>query len=104
MTEREWVPTVITEMEWLASSTLNQMRDIDYCMGRCGLLFAVDCCRHVWQLLPDGPSRAAVLVAEQHTDGLAKKEELQKAEQRAFESVERFMEEHPVMQFMVIAA
>ena len=104
MTEREWVPTVMTEMEWLASITLSQMRVIDYCMGRCGLLFAVNCCRHVWQLLPDGPSRVAVLVAEQHADGLAKKEELQKAEQRAFEMVEGFMEEVPDMQFMAIPA
>ncbi len=104
MTEREWQPTTITATEWLASTTLRQMRDIDYCMGRCGLLFAVDCCRHVWHLLPDGPGRVAVLVAERHADGLAEKNELEEAEQEAFEAVERFMEERPDMRFMAVPA
>jgi hypothetical protein len=104
MTERGWLPTTMTETEWLTSTTLRQMRDIDYCMERCGVLFAVECCRHVWHLLPDGPSRAAVLVAERYVDDLARKAVLETAEQEAFEAVENFMKEFPDMQFMAIPA
>src|SRR5438309_11878438 len=89
MTEREWVGENVTEQEWLACHSLQQMPyDLDYCFGRCGLLFAAACCRTVWHLLPDDPGRAAILAAEGHADGLMPKVELEAVEQRAFEMAE----------------
>src|SRR5262245_15953608 len=73
VTEREWLGTSVDEAEWLACRTVQrpEMPDnLDYCWQRCGLLFAVACCRAVWHLIPDEPSRTAVITAEAHVDGL----------------------------------
>jgi hypothetical protein len=43
-------------------------------------LFAVACCRRVWDLMPAEQCRHAVVVAEQHADGLADLVELRAAE------------------------
>src|SRR5262245_50761361 len=42
-------------------------------------LFAVACCRRVWQLLPDAPTRRLVEACERHADGLATAAEMSEA-------------------------
>jgi hypothetical protein len=98
MTEREWLASCISESDWLACRRLERPGmpdDLDYCWGRCGLLFAVACCRSIWHLLPNDPSRITVVAAEEHADGLLSKEELLKAEQRAYETAESLMDQMP---------
>jgi hypothetical protein len=51
-------------------------------------LFAVACCRRVWDLLEEGPFRAAVESAERYAEGRASAEELDAAA-RAAESARR---------------
>jgi hypothetical protein len=103
MTEREWLGTCINEAEWLACRSVQrpEMPDnLGYCWQRCGLLFAVACCRSVWHLLPkDQASRNAVVTAEAHADGLQGREELMEAEQKAYEAAESLMEQIPDLEW-----
>src|SRR5262249_37356041 len=48
-------------------------------------LFAVACCREVWEWLKDGRAREAVQTAERYADGLASREELSAADRFAEE-------------------
>jgi hypothetical protein len=90
MTERQWLTTVMTEDQWLKSRSYREMRDVVYCcMGRCGLLFAAACCRSVWHLLPDGPSRMTVLMAERQTPALFQERCAQAALARFWEEQQR---------------
>lgn len=63
----------MNEQEWLACADRTMM--LGHLEGRVTerklRLFAVACCRHIWDLLPDRRSRAAVEVAEQYADQLA---------------------------------
>jgi hypothetical protein len=96
MTEREWLAEHITEEEWRRCGSMQDMpQNLDYCFGRCGVLFAVSCCRSVWHLLPEEPGRAAVLTAERYADGHATREDLEAAEQRAYEAGEEMFESMP---------
>ncbi|HVT68396.1 MAG TPA: hypothetical protein VHF26_11640 [Trebonia sp.] len=89
MTERQWLVQNTTEEEWRRCGSMTAMpHNLDYCFGRCGVLFAAACCRTVWHLLPDEPGRAAVLAAERYAGGDATREELEAAEQRAYEAGE----------------
>jgi hypothetical protein len=96
MTEREWLAEHVPEQEWLGCRSMEGMPpDLDYCFGRCGVLFAAACCRTVWHLLPDEPGRTAVLAAEWYADGKATREELEAAERRAHEAGEAMFESMP---------
>jgi hypothetical protein len=87
MTEREWLAEAVAEEEWLLCHSMEGMPyNLDYCFGRCGVLFAVACCRSVWHHLPAESGRAAILTAERYTVGEATREELEAAEQRAYEA------------------
>src|SRR5262245_19240702 len=71
----------MTEAEWLACEDPVEML---WSVGersseRKVRLFAVACCRRIWDLLFDPRCREAVLVAERYADGLAGAPELQAA-------------------------
>src|SRR6266446_4143407 len=72
VSEREWLAQAVTEAEWLGCCSIEDMpKNLDYCFGRCGVLFAAACCRSVWHLLPDDPGRTIVLTAEDYADTFA---------------------------------
>jgi hypothetical protein len=71
----------MTEHEWLHAAEPEPL--LDYLEGRPGgvgdreaRLFAVACCRLVWDLLPDDGCRDAVAVVERYADGAATAREL----------------------------
>jgi hypothetical protein len=73
----------MTEAEWKRSLgpvvMLESLLDSGKDAGRGLRLFAVACCRHIWNLLVDERSRKAVEVAEQFAEGRAGKAELKAA-------------------------
>jgi hypothetical protein len=75
----------MTEQAWLTCTEPGQM--LEHVRRRLSArkqrLFAVACCRGVWDLLADPRSRAAVEVAERFADDLASARELRQAEQEA---------------------
>jgi hypothetical protein len=76
----------MTEVDWLTSDEpsrlLDRLRsDRPFRRSRAGRRqlrrFACLCCRRIWRLIPDGPSRAAVEAAERFADGCATRAELE---------------------------
>jgi len=69
----------MTEAEWLAWTDPKAM--LEHLAGRAGerkrLLFDCACWRRVWHLLPRGPVREVVTLAERYADGLAEAGELE---------------------------
>jgi hypothetical protein len=67
----------VTEAEWLAATDPIEM--LDWVQGKYSerklRLFTCVCSRHLWHLLTDPRSRAAVVVAERFADGLAEEPE-----------------------------
>ncbi|MDB5313254.1 MAG: hypothetical protein JWO38_7456 [Gemmataceae bacterium] len=95
MTEEEWLactdPTPM--MEFLLTEFMRRKvseRTSSVMKERKLRLFAVACCRRVWDLLPDHRSRKAVEVAERFADSEASREEVLAAKREA-KKVERFM-------------
>jgi hypothetical protein len=96
MTERQWLAEHVPEQEWLTCRSMAGMpHNLDYCFGRCGVLFAAACCRTVWQMLLDEPGRTAVLVGELYARGDAAREEVEAAEHRAYETGEAMVGSMP---------
>lgn len=75
----------MTEDEWLASGDPALMLTFLKRKGsqRKRRLFAVECCRRVWDYASDERSRNAVVVAEQFADGLANGSRLEAAQKEA---------------------
>jgi hypothetical protein len=75
----------MTEAKWLACADPAPM--LKFVDGKASdrrlRLFACACCRCIWQLLPPGPSREAVRVAEDYADRQAGDRVRQAAEERA---------------------
>src|SRR3712207_2557838 len=84
----------MTEHEWLSCSTPEPMlaflRNSGKASDRKLRLFAVACCRRVWNLIPDGSCRRAVDVADQYAEGLATAAELEASRGAAWQEVEGF--------------
>jgi len=68
----------MTEADWWACD--DPIRMLGALRGRTSertlRLFAVACCRSIWNLLDDDRSRSAVAVAEQYADGTVGRERL----------------------------
>lgn len=75
----------MTEAEWLACTDSLGMLDFVWegASNRKRRLFAVACCRRVWNRLKDERLRKAIEAAEQHADQLRTDEELTEAMQAA---------------------
>jgi hypothetical protein len=74
----------VIEAEWLACNEPEKL--LGFLVGKTSdrklRLFAVACCRRIWDLMPKG-SQKAVLAAEKYAEGVIDHEELRRASHRA---------------------
>ncbi len=89
-------PTRQTEADWLTSTEPGKMlnRLVGQVSDRKLRLFAVACGRHIWDLLRDARSRAAVELAERFAEGAATDAELVDAELAAQDVVDEHTRRH----------
>jgi hypothetical protein len=78
MTEEEWLAVRYDPSDFILFLARDQEAS-----DRKLRLFAVACCRRVWEYLPGAGSRQAVEVAERYADGVATREELDAAHEAA---------------------
>lgn len=80
----------MSEEEWLASNDPERMllfleRSNNYVFSRRKMrLFACECCRRIWHLIPAFPGQEAVEVAERYAEGLASEAERDEAASSVF--------------------
>src|SRR5262245_26002965 len=73
--------TIVTEAEWLACTDPAPMFGLLHgkASDRKLRLFAVACCRRIWNLIPNGACRKAVEISERYADGATQSAELETA-------------------------
>jgi hypothetical protein len=85
----------MTEADWLAATDpqgmLSFLRETGRVTDRKLRLFAVACCRRVWNLLSDGKSWRAIEVAELFADGLASEDRRQAVWPEAQQAVDMML-------------
>jgi hypothetical protein len=71
----------MTEQEWLTCTDPNLMLEVlrDRSADRKLRLFAVACCRRIWDQIAEQSSRQAVTISERYADGRANYEKLEAA-------------------------
>jgi hypothetical protein len=82
----------MTEAEWLTATDPKAM--LEYLAGRASgrkrILFGCACWRRLWHLLPRGPAREVVALAERDVDGRPQAGERELLEEEAFRELEAF--------------
>jgi hypothetical protein len=78
MSEKEWLRSddVALMLRWFRQQWRGEENDLDRLLHR----YCLACCRGIWRLLPRGDSRAGVEVAERFLEGLATRDEFDRAE------------------------
>jgi hypothetical protein len=96
----------VNEEEWLTSTNPRVMLRVleGRTTARKLRLFAVACCRRVWEGLRDERSRRAVEVAERFADGRAARGELLAAHDLAYSAVDDCLHYSPFSEDQAIAA
>lgn len=83
----------MTEQEWLTCvhplDLLSHLKEETRMSERKSRLFAVACCRLIWERMKKASSRQAVEIAEKYADGLATAEELTAAREAAMPKTQR---------------